>query len=191
MANIACLGWGSLIWDPRTLPIRRYWFDDGPLVPVEFARQSDDGRITLVIVPGGRPVRVLWALMDTDCEADAYAQLAAREGIGRSRVDDHVGRWPEPTTPTIPGIEAWVRARDLDAVIWTALPAGLKCPATGIRMDETPSETQVLDYLRTLTGTRRDTAERYIRNAPPQIDTAYRRAIEATLRWTPLKSGKA
>ena len=183
-------GLGSLVWDPRTLPIRRYWFDDGPLVPVEFARQSDDGRITLVIVPDGRPVRVLWALMDTDCEASACVQLAAREGIRRS-VDNHVGRWPKPTTPTVPGIEAWARARDLDAVVWTALPAGLKCPATGIRKDETPSETEVLDYLRALTGTRRDEAERYIRHAPPQVDTAYRRAIEATLRWTPLEAGKA
>ena len=75
-------------------------------------------------------------------------------------------------------------------MVWTALPAGLKCPATGIRKDETPSETEVLDYLRALTGTRRDEAERYIRHAPPQVDTAYRRAIEATLQWTPLEAGK-
>ena len=88
-------------------------------------------------------------------------------------------------------LSSGTRARDLDAVVWTALPAGLKCPATGMRKDETPSETEVLDYLRALTGTRRDEAERYIRHAPPQVDTAYRRAIEATLQWTPLEAGKA
>ena len=76
-------------------------------------------------------------------------------------------------------------------MVWTALPAGLKCPATGKRKDEVPSKTEVLEYLRSLTGTERDEAERYIRHAPPQIDTAFRRTIEATLQWTPLEQGRA
>ena len=179
MANIACLGWGSLIWNPRTLPIRRYWFDDGPLVPVEFARQSGDGRITLVVEPdNARPVRVLWALMDTECQEDACDQLAAREGI-KCKVDEHVGQWPQGTTESIPGIEQWARARDLDAVVWTALPACFD------GVERTPCEKEVIAYLQGLRGTKRDEAERYVRRAPRQIDTAYRRGIEAALHWLP------
>lgn len=179
MTNIACLGWGSLIWNPGTLPIRRYWFDDGPLVPVEFARRSQDGRITLVIVPGARPVRVLWALMDAEAHDDALEQLRKREGIGTNKVNEHVGGWPHGTKDAIPGIEEWAHARDLDGVIWTALPAKFG------GKERTPSEDEVIIHLRGLRGTQRDTAERYIRRAPRQIDTVYRRRIEAEFGWMP------
>lgn len=122
MASIACLGWGSLIWDPRTLPIRKHWFEDGPFVPVEFARQSKDGRITLAIERSARPMRVLWALMDSESLDDACESLRKRESIGKDDVRHYVGRWPPGTTGPVPGIEQWAHARDLDAVVWTALP---------------------------------------------------------------------
>ena len=167
------------------MPIRRYWFDDGPLVPVEFARQSNDGRITLVMEPCARPVRVLWALMDSENLDDACEALRKREGISADNMRRHVGRWPPGTTAPVPGIEQWARARDLDAVIWTALP-----PRFG-GVQRTPCEEEVIAYLQGLRGTELDAAERYIRRAPRQIDTAYRRAVEAALRWVPLDAAKA
>lgn len=41
--RIAILGWGSLIWHPRDLPISGDWQPGGPVLPIEFSRISDNG----------------------------------------------------------------------------------------------------------------------------------------------------
>ncbi len=79
--KIACLGWGSLIWNPESLLIIREWFQDGPILPIEFARQSNDGRLTLVITENAQPVRTLWALMATTDLEIAKKSLLFREKI--------------------------------------------------------------------------------------------------------------
>jgi len=49
---------------------------------------------------------------------------------------------------------------------------------------QSPSAEEVIAHLNTLTGPQRDYAKQYIERAPRQIDTEYRRRIEATLGWS-------
>ncbi len=183
MGNIACLGWGSLIWDPRTLPIQRHWFQDGPLISVEFARQSSDGRLTLVIEPNAKPVRSLWAVMDDMDLDDAIEALRSRENISKKAVSK-IGHWSigEESPDDIPDLPEWNRGRGIESVIWTALG-----PKFNKKDDEVPVADQAVQYLRSLSGSVRDEAEKYVRNAPPQIDTDYRRRFEAELGWSPMR----
>ena len=175
--KIACLGWGSLVWDPRNLPIRRCWFRDGPILPLEFARQSQDDRITLVLTSDGSFVRVLWALMSVDNLEAAKSALANREDT------QSIGHWPansESQGDFTSAIENWGRSKDLDAVVWTALPPGFK----GDR-DRTPTAEEIIKFLCELAAEKRRHAEEYVRRAPRQIDTDHRRRIEAELHWIP------
>ena len=180
MATIACLGWGSLIWDPRDLPIQRNWFEDGPLIHVEFARKSQDGRITLVLEKSANPVRSLWAIMDVKEISTAIEALRIREGIGEKQ-ESNIGRWSVGDQPPelVTALPEWANTRGVCGVVWTALPPKFD------DLKEKPKEEQIIQYLSDLTGTKRDNAERYVRLAPRQIDTLYRRRIEATLHWTP------
>jgi hypothetical protein len=180
---IACLGWGSLVWDPRSLPIHRQWFVDGPLVKVEFLRQSQDNRITLVLHDSAEPVRSLWALMTVRTLDAAKKALAVREGISDKNVTKHIGCWSRGDEDPTRIIEmgAWASARGVKHVIWTALPSKFK------DKEKCPSGEEVVAYLSVLTGPERDNAQKYIRLAPVQIDTPYRRLIEARLGWYPRK----
>jgi hypothetical protein len=181
--TIACLGWGSLVWDARELPIRSGWFNDGPLVSVEFLRQSQDGRITLVIAEGVEPVQVLWTLMDTTSVEDARRALGKREGIREKNWSRYIGSWQRSdgaAPAVIPTLSQWAESKELDAVIWTALAPKFR-GEDGYRA----SADEVCSYLVGLDDQPRNLAEEYVRKAPLQIDTPIRRSIEATLRWIP------
>jgi len=80
---IAFLGWGSLVWDPGALAIHRQWHGDGPYVRAEFLRQSNNGRLTLVLSQDADPVRSLWATFTGSSLAQAREELRNREGILR------------------------------------------------------------------------------------------------------------
>lgn len=180
--KIACIGWGSLIWEPRGLPIRGRWFTDGPFLPVEFLRKSRDGRITLVLSTTAAPVRTLWCWLSTSSLAAAVTSLREREGIPPEYEDRNIGRWPPKTNnDTIcTSIAEWAHEKEIDAVVWTNLSA--KFPGG----EGEPSVEQVIEYLDNLQAEKRSAAEEYVRRAPLQIDTEYRRAIERELGWKPV-----
>jgi hypothetical protein len=180
--KFACLGWGSLIWDPKELPVNGAWQKDGPIVPVEFLRQSGDHRITLVLDADGTPATSLWAYLECDDVDSAVAALQKREGVRDQDAARDIGRWVgNSSPPLIPGLADWVREHRLDAIVWTALGFSSKGHVGRRSADE------VVQYLKTLPDEARSTAETYVRRAPRQIDTAYRRRIEADLGWTPIE----
>lgn len=183
--KIACLGWGSLVWDPDTLPLRGPWFPDGPFLPIEFARQSKDGRITLVIVRNRAvpPVRSLWAMMDTNDISHAKEALCEREGIPETKIDQLIGCWIKGREINredniVFTISSWAERMGLDAVIWTDLP-----PKFNNENDRVPTIEEVLNYLSSLDPAKRKKAEQYIRMTPVQVDTDYRRKIIEKLNW--------
>lgn len=174
--KIACLGWGSLIWKPGNLPVEGNWQQDGPRLPIEFSRTSDGGELATAICMNAPAVPVLWARLATQDLGQACVRLREREGIPDKRVD---GIGILTVTPETHGVLAdWARERELEAVIWTALP-----PKSGSVEGLIPTLAQAVDYLQGLTGEEAVHARAYIMQVPPQIDTPYRRAITAQFGW--------
>jgi hypothetical protein len=179
--TFVCLGWGSLIWCQKALPVTGAWQPDGPELSVEFARESKDKRITLVLCEGLPDVRTLWAELDVAALAEAKKALAAREGIVDDNIRHSIGFWSPDARSRGSGadtVAAWAAGRNLDGVVWTALK-----PRIG-GVQRVPDKDEVIAHLRALTGTERDNAEEYVRLAPRQILTPYRRAIEEALGWS-------
>ncbi len=179
--KIAYLAWGSLVWRPRELLIRGQWLTDGPFLPIEFCRQSDDGRLTLVITRGKPELRTLWALASTDRLNEAIASLQNRERLRGAKKDKNTGVWPTDSNyaEALPGIVTWARQNTLDAVIWTQLGPRFA------RKDNPPTVDEAVKYLRELPHEERRLAEEYIRRTPVQIDTDYRRRFELEFGWKP------
>lgn len=132
------------------------------------------------MVDDGERVQSLWARMDVDPLPVARKRLAKREGTCVTSI----GFWSEGNPPpgSVPELDKWAEENGVDGVVWTALPPKFRGNS------EMPAVEEVVTYLRTLTGCRRHRAEEYIRKAPQQIDTAYRRRIERELHWVPIET---
>lgn len=176
--KIACLGWGSLIWKAAELPVASDWFEDGPRLPIEFAREGDSGELATVLCDGVAEVQVLWAYLAVDTLEEAREALREREGVPREQ-PECIGSWPSgPHSPFQPRIAAWAAEQGVGAVVWTALP-----PRSGGLNQRMPTAAEALHYLRTLDHERQTHARDYIRRTPVAIDTEYRRVIAQTFNW--------
>lgn len=178
MARVACIGWGSLVWNPEELGCVGDWQPDGPVLPVEFARTSNDGRLTLVLMEGATPVPTLWVELDYADAKTAWDALRVREGTA-SRF---IGRWPGLAPMHSVGADAianWALERKLDAVVWTALPPKFR----GQDGQAPESAEAAIEYLRGLDEVASAKAREYVVRAPAQIQTKYRRAFEDQLGW--------
>lgn len=177
---IVCLGWGSLIWNPDSLPIHGKWEPNGPEVPVEYLRQSSDGRLTLVIDKDVKKSIVLWARMRTAQVTEARESLRMREGRTKQ---EYIGSWRtgEASPEVIPTLAKWANEIKADVVIWTALPTKFHD-----ENHDKPTYQEALEYLKNLPPEKQSAAEEYVRRTPLQIRTPYRESFERDLGWRPL-----
>jgi hypothetical protein len=178
---IVCLGWGSLVWDPRNLPLQGPWRDDGPLIKVDFLRHSNGDRVTLVLDNSAPPVTSLWNVIPVENWEVAKHHLVIREGV--EKIPHMISHWPvgAEDPPNILGLSAWADDRGVTDVLWTSLP-----PRWAKKDGRCPTIDEVITFLSELSGERRTKAEEYIRRAPVQIATPMRLAIETRLGWPPL-----
>ena len=176
--NIAVIGWGSLLWDKERGELRLRsprWRKAGPRLPLEFARKSTDGRLTLVIHRPSALQRAYWSLSQLESIDAAREDLATREGptpLKNIHWATREGRG-DPADDVRRRVLEWLSEHaNVDAAIWTGLP-----PKDLDGSDVVAAAIAYLTGLDDGTATFRK-AKKYVACAPPQIQTAVRRAMQ-------------
>lgn len=182
--TIAILGWGSLISNTGGLSVEmNKWYNDGPVLPIEFARVSNNGRLTLVIYPSGKPVKTYYAVSTLPELNSAIENLAKREGTER---------WPENigymnfitselksrilTEPMKQSFQDWNKNKCFDAIIWTDLQDNFQA-----KTKQPFSLNSSIEYLKSLKGDQFREAKEYILTAPEQTVTNNRPGLTSFL----------
>ena len=190
----AILGWGSLIWNPKDLNYNEElgWIYDGPTLPIEFARISNDGRLTLVITENGSLNKTFYTLANSNLSfEETFENLRIREGKCKRQ---DIGFYKAETDEFHSNdfkyeeeIRNWAKEKKIKNIIWTDLPEKWSYQNEN---DETvnvnPNER--IEYLKNLTSEKKELAEKYIRKTPPEIKTNFRKVIEEQLNWKPIQN---
>ena len=188
--KIAIVAWGSLVWDPRELRTAAKFAADGPLLPIEFCRISNDARLTLTVDETfGAVCKAYSAPSGLDNLNAAIENLQARERMTNARAVGFVemasGKQSdfamESHPQVVATIGAWAELAGYDAAIWTALKSNFGDSGKG---GEPFSLTAAIRYLETLEGDDPEKFARalaYIRKAPPEVETPVRE--EVAKRW--------
>lgn len=175
--KIAVIGWGSLVHSPRgqrpidhALLLRGAWHSDGPILPLEFSRVSDDGPLTLVVDPtNGAPCSCHHAESAEMMLPQAIEELRLRERMKSGKKIGFVERSASARTPEDRTVSDWLATTDYNAAIWTALQ-----PNFLERRQEPVSVNAAKRYLEGLGNPIRTEAYRYLVEAPDGIDTPLR-----------------
>lgn len=180
MANIAILGWGSLLWDNRPkfsafLAQCGPWLRGGPTLPLEFSRisKSRGGALTLVVDPeNGTDVPVSYCVSARAQPLDAIEDLRVREGPTRK---EWIGsfRTPFEQTRYFLAIRAWASSHGFDDVVWTDLPPDVYAFRKPFSVEA------AVAYVEGLDAHGKAMAREYFKQAPEFVQTPLRQALQS------------
>jgi hypothetical protein len=179
-----------LAWSP--IASGAGWRDDGPELPIEFAKRLRQGGIVPVMssAPWVQSVKVLWVASRFDTIDLACRDLAARESVPTREIGHITLKANGASDDKLPALQngaqreailrrlrQWRELHGFDAVIWRDSRADLY--PQGQDLDS--AKTSVAEYLRTLED--KTSVAVYIREVPPQIWTDIREAMIEELGW--------
>jgi len=178
--RIAIIAWGSVVWDPRNLMFVGKFEPTDLRLPLEFCRVSGDGRLTLVIdekfgeiCPARVAVSGFRELQQTIKDLRARENTTAKNiGFVDCVTGKHSAREKGSSAYVVETVVSWVAANDYDAAVWTALSRNFLEPF---------SVDAAIKYLEIQRAQTLERALRYIRKAPPEVQTPVRAAVKA--RW--------
>src|SRR5438445_2048287 len=173
--RIAYIAWGSLVCKPECLKIRGSWAHNGPEFPIEFARVSKDGRLTLVIHPDSTQIATYSVEADHEHLGAARANLRLREGPVRCETNAK-DEWIASVevsglshgrlgTIDIQAVRQWLRMNAYDAAVWTAIPPRWSHPKHGTIRALTVEA--VVDYIRSTAPAVQQATRDYFGSVPP------------------------
>lgn len=177
--RIAILGWGSLLWDARPAfdNLHHQWWEDGPVLKIEFSRisRTRSGALTLVLDPiNGAANRVSYCLSKRSNLSQAVEDLKLQESTIPKNIGfvDTNGAKCSRDQESMDSITTWASAKRLAGVVWTDLPSNFREITGELFFPE-----RALAYLNTLDDEAAKVALEYIHRAPASIQTPLREAL--------------
>lgn len=182
--KIAILGWGSLLsaTNKKNLSIVGNKFNsNGPEIPLELTRISNDGRLTLVIDEEvGVTNKAMFAISKHGSINKAFDELVKIEKVQPNRIgvvdikNEQTSESATRHSTTTMSIAKWAQKNKFDAVLWCGLGRKFK---DKINVKFSPNA--AVKYLAGLPNTERNNSLKYIKGLPKTIKTP---AIELIIK---------